>query len=606
MKGNVVCLAVGAAAAAASCASDLDCSLNGRCMGGACDCDAAWEGAQCERFSWLPTPAGADLKEPNVTTWGAGTLGRRVGGLLHMYAAEMVGGCGITTWLTNSQVVHYTADAPTGPWTREDVALPVWGHCPSAALTPNDTVVMWAFNAAGGRKPKEGDDAWGNACAGGASPCGFAKHGCGPNAPPAPSPPPPPPPPPSPPTPAPPAPPAPPVGGGLCSYFASAPGFTCRGHACLSDGARLPQHCGASDLCANGSSSPFCAPLAGCNSSASDAYGRCSLAAAARCRSDARCHGFALFKEYWRQGRAQFFAKGSAGAVAQDDWTAFTLDDSGEYGGGEAARAELPGPAWPRARPSHAEMLREGASTLPLLVSVAGPSGPWRAVYAEIEEPVSFSIAAPWFLPNGTAFFVLQTGCPYAIDNPGTCGTVVRAESWEGPYRVVARGACSVGEDHSMYVDARGAFHCITHRFSNATLPAGPYDARYDGGHAFSADGADPWFCADGRGGHGECSIHSPIAYNSSVVYEQDGEHRFGTRERPHVLFDGGQPVALTTSVQHCQPPGVPDACVAGDPRSCNQSNVPCKNNWPGYLDRAWTSVAPLRTAKPSAPRRAD
>ena len=67
------------------------------------------------------TPAGADLKEPNVTTWGAGTLGRRVGGLLHMYAAEMVGGCGITTWLTNSQVVHYTADAPTGPWTREDL-----------------------------------------------------------------------------------------------------------------------------------------------------------------------------------------------------------------------------------------------------------------------------------------------------------------------------------------------------------------------------------------------------------------------------------------------------------------------------------------------------
>ena len=133
-------------------------------------------------------PAHADLKETNTTTWGAGTLGHRVGGLMHMYAAEMVGECGITTWQTNSQVVHYTADTPTGPWTRQDVVLPVWGHCPSAALTPNNTVVMWAFR--GSKKPKKGDDAWGHACKGGASPCGFAKHGCGPNAPPAPAPPP--------------------------------------------------------------------------------------------------------------------------------------------------------------------------------------------------------------------------------------------------------------------------------------------------------------------------------------------------------------------------------------------------------------------------------
>lgn len=59
--------------------------------------------------------------------------------------------------------------------------------------------------------------------------------------------------------------------------------------------------------------------------------------------------------------------------------------------------------------------------------------------------------------------------------------------------------------------------------------------------------------------------------------------HKFGTRERPHVLFDGSTPVALTNSVQHCQAPDVPDACVSGNPRSCNESNKGCHNQWPGY-----------------------
>ena len=81
--------------------------------------------------------------------------------------------------------------------------------------------------------------------------------------------------------------------------------------------------------------------------------------------------------------------------------------------------------------------------------------------------------------------------------------------------------------------------------------------------------------------------------------YEADGVNRFGTRERPHVLFDGDTPVALTSSVQHCQAPSVPDNCVPGDPHSCNATNRgACANGWPGYKDRAWTSVTPLRTSK--------
>ena len=157
------------------------------------------------------------------------------------------------------------------------------------------------------------------------------------------------------------------------------------------------------------------------------------------------------------------------------------------------------------------------------------------------------------------------------------------------------------------YIDKRG-FHCISHRFSIVgdpicTEPGGctVFDAARDGGHSFSPHGwGDTWYCADGHGGHAHCTPDQPPAYNATIVYEQGGVHKFGTRERPHVLFDGDTPVALTNSVQHCQAPGIPDACVPGNPLSCNESNKGCHNQWPGYQDRSWTAIAPLRTAKQS------
>ena len=69
----------------------------------------------------------------------------------------------------------------------------MWSTCPSAAITPNGTVVLWTMSRSGAEnKAKLGKDAWGKACKDGASPCGFAKHGCGPNVPPPLHPPPPP------------------------------------------------------------------------------------------------------------------------------------------------------------------------------------------------------------------------------------------------------------------------------------------------------------------------------------------------------------------------------------------------------------------------------
>jgi hypothetical protein len=97
-------------AAAAACASGLDCSLNGRCRGGACSCDAGWRGSSCGALNLGPTadsavgsgriypPAGS-----RTSSWGGGVVAR--GGKYHLYASEMAGHCGLATKAMGESVI---------------------------------------------------------------------------------------------------------------------------------------------------------------------------------------------------------------------------------------------------------------------------------------------------------------------------------------------------------------------------------------------------------------------------------------------------------------------------------------------------------------------
>jgi hypothetical protein len=94
----------------------------------------------------------------------------------------------------------------------------------------------------------------------------------------------------------------------------------------------------------------------------------------------------------------------------------------------------------------------------PLYVS-PGSSGPWKLVFAQMNlatklNPTNFSgqfsISGPWISANGTTHIVLQTGdwpdfYPPAMRKVNI-GTVIRADSWAGPFTVVSRGACGPGE----------------------------------------------------------------------------------------------------------------------------------------------------------------
>lgn len=125
------------------CTTDVDCNLNGQCISGACQCDPAWKGTTCDSLNLLPAQEVASYREPKTATWGANIVHNEADDTYHIWFAEMVNHCGLTSWLHNSQIVHAVAPSPNGPWTRKEVAVNVWSHNPIVVKAPDGTLVMF-------------------------------------------------------------------------------------------------------------------------------------------------------------------------------------------------------------------------------------------------------------------------------------------------------------------------------------------------------------------------------------------------------------------------------------------------------------------------------
>lgn len=130
------------------------------------------------------------------------------------------------------------------------------------------------------------------------------------------------------------------------------------------------------------------------------------------------------------------------------------------------------------------------------------------------------------------------------------------------------------GEDPFLYIDHLENFHLLYHRMN---------DGQQTGGHAFSKTGKSKW-------------TFGPPAYDASVRYENPevGNVWFASRERPHLVFetrenDGVREiVALTTGVKVCD--------------FANSTVQDCNSNaWPGYNDKSYTSVQPVRNSRSPA-----
>ena len=123
------------------CARDEDCSLNGVCgASGACKCDPQWGGADCGELRLLPAPRGGGLQSPTLNYWGGNPFFAQ--GSYHVFGTEIVKGCQIGDFLTNSQVVHATSATPLGPYSVNTTWLEPFAHTPRAWPGPNNSLLL--------------------------------------------------------------------------------------------------------------------------------------------------------------------------------------------------------------------------------------------------------------------------------------------------------------------------------------------------------------------------------------------------------------------------------------------------------------------------------
>jgi hypothetical protein len=151
-----------------------------------------------------------------------------------------------------------------------------------------------------------------------------------------------------------------------------------------------------------------------------------------------------------------------------------------------------------------------------------------------------------------------------------------RADSWQGPYTLVTTGACGGGEDPSLFIDARGAFHCMYHRapFSDPTVAVG---------HSFSEDGFT-WLKAV------DAAANASIATAGGAW---GGVVQHGKRERPHVYYEDGQLRAFVSAaglVPACTPWG-PGYDPGADCSSRAQYPLIDTNRPWGWYDKTYTLV---------------
>jgi hypothetical protein len=533
----------------ATCQSDLDCSLNGLCNTTTqqCQCADSWTGTCCTALKFRPAQLHASgYRHPQTSTWGGNivpTPNADGSTLYHMWIAEMApngtaedpgaGSCGLTTWSSNSQITHVVSNASMlGPFERREVAVGVWSHNPIVRVMPDSTYVLYHIGGGGNNKPGDGY------CAGNAtSPCGEQSFDqCNPVDP--------------------------------CAAAGPVAGYSCYTGFCSGD---APDAHGLEGDCGN----DIAEPSLQCND-----FKSCAVAAAASCGSTSGCASFGLSAN-WGLGKAKLFSAGKAGLTPNAQWAVWVQNnasatieargvDPAEWTDGRRRRARTVSPL-----PEHLPPTLDADGGCMLNIHVAAnASGPWTPYTNATITPCGGNNPAPWVHPNGTVYIV------FTDQDMG----LWRADTWEGPYTLVTRGACGGGEDPSLFIDTQGHFHCMFHRspFSDPDIAIG---------HAYSVDGFT-WY------------VSVLPAANSSIEFDSGlGVVVHGKRERPHPYMDPatGAIVAFVSGVcinPACDPLDGGSIDPTADCSSGTQyGHCDANSPGPGWYDRTYTLVQGVGSA---------
>eukprot|EP00041_Stephanoeca_diplocostata_P020352 m.453628 g.453628 ORF g.453628 m.453628 type:complete len:513 (+) comp21552_c0_seq2:152-1690(+) len=249
-----------------ACSTDDDCSLNGLCTAGQCQCAEPWGGPDCQILQRGKPPskafAGVYGYSPNVSSWGGNVVTDPVTGHHHLFVTEIAGGCGLSSWGSHSRIAHAVSTSNvSGPYTRAGVAVPHQSHNPQALqYSPTQWLIFHIFPGS-------------NSSIG---PC---------------------------PTPAPPSPPP----AALCSKLNPVPGFDCHPGECGGDTPGPAPNCGHY--------------LAWVTLNCTFNDPTCSRAAAAACAAHPECVSFSVSTA--QDGKTQLFSAGNASLRHNPAWSTY-------------------------------------------------------------------------------------------------------------------------------------------------------------------------------------------------------------------------------------------------------------------------------------------
>lgn len=128
-----------------NCTTSKDCSLNGDCISGKCECDPAWSGAPaCDiaTFDLITKTDTRGVYNSTETTWGGYPI-QDDSGKWHIFHAQMLNSCPLNSWKKNSIVARSVADKVNGPYTFVEEVYPSFSHNPTIRKTKNGTYVIY-------------------------------------------------------------------------------------------------------------------------------------------------------------------------------------------------------------------------------------------------------------------------------------------------------------------------------------------------------------------------------------------------------------------------------------------------------------------------------
>jgi hypothetical protein len=120
----------GGGGSSSTCATALDCSLNGDCIDSECVCDAPWAGsAQCDVLQFASAPKDGGYHNSTEASWGGNVV--FADGKYHMFVAQFANSCPLDYWGSASTIVRAEAAEPLGPFIFQETVVPAFSHNPT-------------------------------------------------------------------------------------------------------------------------------------------------------------------------------------------------------------------------------------------------------------------------------------------------------------------------------------------------------------------------------------------------------------------------------------------------------------------------------------------